>query len=288
MSSRVLCLSLLAAAAIAMPCRGQVVSPTDPASLYEQAQQPPDVPLSPDAWARFPSDVDFRSRDTWKVLIADVLKDQASIARFPLQVAEGRHWKPFVVLTAATVGLIALDPHDAPYFRRTRTFHGLNTVANGVNTGAAMVLVPAVLYGVSAQRNDSYGKQTIFLAAEAVVDAQIVTVAMKTIDRRLLPVNVPDGRYADTWFEAGLLESKSFPSGHSITAFALADVFSERYKGHRWVPWVTYGLAGVVGFSRLTLQAHFPSDVFAGGVLGIIIPHHILEAVALNPVVPGR
>jgi membrane-associated phospholipid phosphatase len=139
-----------------------------------------------------------------------------------------------------------------------------------------MVLAPVVFYAVSAKRNDAYGKHTIFLAAEAVADAQIVTFVMKTIDRRLLPINVPDHRYADTWFEAGLFDSKSFPSGHTITAFTLAEVFSERYKRHRWVPWVTYGLASAIGFSRLTLQAHFPADVFAGAALGVIIPRDVV------------
>jgi len=50
-------------------------------------------------------------------------------------------------------------------------------------------------------------------------------------------------------------------------------VFSARYRDHRWVPWVAYGVATVVGFSRITLQSHFPSDVFAGGVLGGVIGH---------------
>jgi membrane-associated phospholipid phosphatase len=139
-----------------------------------------------------------------------------------------------------------------------------------------MALVPAAFYVVSAKRSDSYGKQTMFLAAQAVADAQIMTFAMKMIDRRIRPSDVRDGSYADTWFKAGVFEGKSFPSGHTMTAFALADVFAERYKGQRWVPWVAYGLAGVVGFSRLTLQSHFPSDVFAGGVLGVVIPRGLV------------
>jgi membrane-associated phospholipid phosphatase len=139
-----------------------------------------------------------------------------------------------------------------------------------------MALVPATFYLISAKRNDSYGKQTIFLAAEAVADAQILTFGMKMIDRRIRPIDVPDHRYSQTWFKAGVFDGKSFPSGHTMTAFALADVFTERYKQHRWVPWVAYGLASGVGFSRLTLQAHFPSDVFAGAVLGVVLTHYLV------------
>ena len=31
---------------------------------------------------------------------------------------------------------------------------------------------------------------------------------------------------------------------------------------------MSYGIAALVGFSRLTLSAHFVSDVFVGGALG--------------------
>jgi len=34
---------------------------------------------------------------------------------------------------------------------------------------------------------------------------------------------------------------------------------------------VAYGLAATVGFSRLTLSAHFLSDVFAGATFGYTI-----------------
>jgi membrane-associated phospholipid phosphatase len=213
---------------------------------------------------------------TWKQLYTDVVADQKTVLKYPFQVARGHHWKPSLAVAAGIAGLVAIDPRDAPYFRRTGTFHGFNTAASGLSTGITMVLVPAAFYVVSAKRSDAYGKQTIFLAAEAVADAQIITVTMKMIDRRIRPVDVPGQAYGDTWFKARVFGGKSFPSGHTITAFALADVFTERYKGHRWVPWVAYGFAGVVGFSRLTLQAHFPSDVLAGAVLGIAIPHNLV------------
>jgi membrane-associated phospholipid phosphatase len=225
---------------------------------------------------RVPADVDFLRSHTWKRLYSDVLEDQTTVLGYSLQVARGHHWQQVLTVAGATAGLIALDPHDTPFFRRTTTFRGFNTAASGRNTGVAMALVPAAFYVLSAKRSDSYGKQTIFLAAEAVADAQIMTFAMKMIDRRIRPSDVRDDSYANTWFKAGVFDGKSFPSGHTITAFALADVFTERYKEHRWVPWAAYGLASVVGFSRLTLQAHFPSDVFAGGVLGVVIPHDLV------------
>jgi membrane-associated phospholipid phosphatase len=40
---------------------------------------------------------------------------------------------------------------------------------------------------------------------------------------------------------------------------------ARRYGNHRWIPYVAYGAAALVGFSRLSLSAHFLSDVFVGG-----------------------
>jgi membrane-associated phospholipid phosphatase len=62
-----------------------------------------------------------------------------------------------------------------------------------------------------------------------------------------------------------------FSSGHTIAAFSIATVVARRYRTRRWVPYFFYGLATLVGFSRLSLSAHFLSDVFVGGALGYSI-----------------
>jgi len=79
------------------------------------------------------------------------------------------------------------------------------------------------------------------------------------------------GNFSDTWFESKgsfLRGDGSMPSGHTIAAFSIATIVARRYGNHRWVPYVSYGMAALVGFSRLTLSAHFVSDVFVGAALG--------------------
>ena len=70
------------------------------------------------------------------------------------------------------------------------------------------------------------------------------------------------------------LSGHSFPSGHSITAFAFAGVIwaslrdepNEIYK--RMVQAVSLGIAIVIAYSRIALGVHWPLDVLAGACMG--------------------
>ncbi|GBC97215.1 Putative undecaprenyl-diphosphatase YbjG [bacterium HR16] len=64
----------------------------------------------------------------------------------------------------------------------------------------------------------------------------------------------------------GCRHSASFPSSHAVNTFAAATLFAFFYR--RWVPWVAFGLAAVVSYSRVYLGLHYPSDVLGGAVIG--------------------
>jgi membrane-associated phospholipid phosphatase len=221
----------------------------------------------------------------WKSIVPDVYHDQRSIWTFPVPLAHGDHWGPTLAIAGIFAGLVALDPHDSPYFRNNAsTYSGFNRRLSGTNAAIGIGLVPASFYAVGLVRKDSYTAHTSLLAGESVVDAGILTWVLKNATGRLRPTAIPPGgNYSDTWFKTyqpPLRADTSFPSAHTIAAFSVATVFARRYGNHRWVPWVAYGAATLVGFSRVSLQAHFPSDVFAGAAFGYIISRFV--------VMPGR
>lgn len=59
--------------------------------------------------------------------------------------------------------------------------------------------------------------------------------------------------------------SRSFPSGHTNTAFAAA-MFCSMLLGGWW--FASFVLATCVGYSRIYLGVHFPLDAAAGALLG--------------------
>ena len=243
-----------------------------PEVLGQGLPSPPSVPGSSQQTAERPV--------SWRVVPSNILQDQKPIWTFPVKAAQGEHWKPTLAILGATAALVALDPHDAPYFRRTTTFNQFNKVFSGRNMAAGTAAFPLSFYALALARRDVYGQHTSLLAGEAVADAEILATIMKNIDRRLRPSDIrPYGDFSDTWFRAhGSFTggAGSFPSGHTIAAFSVATVFAERYRQRRWGPFLAYGLAGLVGFSRITLQSHFPSDVFAGAALGYVVSRYVV------------
>ncbi len=214
---------------------------------------------------------------SWKQLPWNILRDEKGIWLFPLQVGRGEHLFPTVSVVGITAGLIVADKYDTPYFVHTTDFHGFSQIFSGTATGAAIAIVPASFYIVGLIRKDSYTEQTALLAGEAYAASAIPHVAIKVVTRRFRPLDVPPNQFNDTFFRSHVSifgKGSSFPSGHATGAFSVATVIAERYRNHRWVPWVAYGAAGLISFSRIPAREHFPSEVFFGAALGYAITRY--------------
>jgi membrane-associated phospholipid phosphatase len=239
------------------------------------AQAPGDSPVPPAAGSTRGA---TPREATWRKLPGNFLQDQKDLWLFPMKLAEGRHWLPTAIVVGGTAALIATDPQTMPHFRQTNDFHGFNRVFTSTVSGGIIAVVPATFYVASLIRKNSYDQGTALLAGEAVVDDTVLMVVMKSITQRLRPTDVaPTGKYSDTFFQSNrspIGRGTSFPSGHALMSFSVATVFARRYRQHRWVPYVAYGLASVISFSRVTTGAHFPSDVFIGAALGFAIARY--------------
>lgn len=264
-------LVVIALSALLIPSQAPAQT-TKPDQSSPAAASPNDPPDAAEPSSPSPEQTSERPV-SWKTLGQNVLADQKQIWTFPVRLFQGQNLLPTAAVLGATVGLVSLDKKESAYFRGTTTFNGFRNIFNGNATAIGMGAVPASLYAIGLIRKDSKMQHTALLGGEALADIAIVQTVLKDITRRVKPARYP----ASGWFDSKgaptsyLRGNGSFPSGHSMAAFAVATIVARRYGNHRWVPYVAYGLATAVGFSRLTLNVHFLSDIAMGGAIGYSI-----------------
>ena len=214
-----------------------------------------------------------------KQFATNILHDQKPIWTFPWKAVRGKHWKPVLGVSLATTGLVVLDPYTESYFRRPGFDSYKTGPLRGRNTTLAVSLTPVAFYLAGLAKHNSYTKNTGLLAAESLIDTQVVSAVMKNALGRLAPSDIPPGgSLRDTWFKyrGSITNRGSFPSGHTASAFAIATVISGRYRQHRWIPWVAYGTATFLSLSRLPTRAHFASEIFIGAAMGYGIGRYVV------------
>lgn len=64
------------------------------------------------------------------------------------------------------------------------------------------------------------------------------------------------------------LDRYSFPSGHTLHAVSMAILISAHFP--LWGP-AAFAFAALVALSRVVLGLHYPSDVFVGAALGLVL-----------------
>ena len=250
------------------------------ASLTLTAQEKPDTPeTSSTTSGTAPTACcsDIGRSVSLRQLPGNLLADQKDIWLFPTKLVKGEHIWPTIAIVGITSGFVASDPYSAPPFRNTTSFSGFNRVLSSTNTGAFIAAVPAAMYAIGWARKDSYAQETALLAGEAFADGFLIDLPFKAITGRREPISYTgNGPYSDSFFNGthNPLHSGGFYSVHSMGAMAVATVIARRYRSHRWVPFVAYGLAGAISFSRITRSDHFPGDVFFGGAMGFVIARY--------------
>jgi membrane-associated phospholipid phosphatase len=127
------------------------------------------------------------------------------------------------------------------------------------------VATPVVFAGVGLAKNDAYTFDTGAIVGVTEALAYVLYYPIKNyVVKRERPYA------ALTGVHTGHLDSAdkySMPSGHTTAAFAIAAALTFRYpKPYVYIP--AYAWAAFVGYGRMYLGLHYPSDVLAGAVLG--------------------
>jgi hypothetical protein len=146
-------------------------------------------------------------------------------------------------------------------------------------------LVPAIAAGsyvVGAVIKDDKIEQLGLFSIGALAAQSVVLAAVKTKAGRARP-------YADEGpnsfgNDGSKDKNQSFYSAHTAFAFTMAAVTDEVYgKDHPVVPYVAYGMATLVAWSRVHDRKHWASDVLLGAVAGKGITTLYINAAKGNP-----
>lgn len=127
------------------------------------------------------------------------------------------------------------------------------------------LLIPLVMLLVATKRRNAQGKLTALRVLASLMCCSLVTTAFKyTIQRPRPFVNYS---YIEKLSGGG---SPSFPSGHTADAFAVVCALSLMANRHKWAACALWAWAFLVGYSRLALGVHYPSDVLASILIGLM------------------
>ncbi len=124
------------------------------------------------------------------------------------------------------------------------------------------VAIPVGMFAASLITHNKKDRDHAYEMAASIAIAAATTITLKTIVKRERPYDVYPDIYPDK-IDAGY----SFPSAHTSVAFSTATSLALIYK--KWYITIPcYAWAAGVGYSRMYLGQHYPSDVLVGALLG--------------------
>lgn len=120
-----------------------------------------------------------------------------------------------------------------------------------------------IVLGVLLLCSKKYRRSGVAVLFALLLDLVLANIILKPLVARPRPCWVRDG----VELLVRVPKDYSFPSGHTMASFAAAGalLFTERKFG---IPALFLGI--LMGISRLYFYVHFPTDVLAGVILGIL------------------
>ena len=169
-----------------------------------------------------------------------------------------------VLLTAITTGGFSQSQTEVRFTKGVNPRYPSNFYFKTISSSAkpVAVAIPLGMLAVALINDNKKLETDAYETAAGIAIAAIGTEAIKVIIKRPRPYEIYSDIYPDE-----IDNGNAFPSGHTSVAFAAATSITLISK--KWylaVP--AYAWASGVGYSRIYLGQHYPSDVVAGALVG--------------------
>jgi membrane-associated phospholipid phosphatase len=193
------------------------------------------------------------------------LQTSAHMVRLPWRLAFFGCWLFFGITC------VLFDSQIQPWLNKAGHVSLVHTVADHwEQLGSTLGIVLFILVGAFSIRSDNGRTLAQFVLSVSVTGTSVQ--GLKYFIGRVRPAVTGDATlFAGPMglFSMGTTHRiDSMPSGHTAAAFAMALALASRWPKYTWL-WII--LASGVGISRTLVDAHFPSDVILGALLGTLI-----------------
>ena len=149
-----------------------------------------------------------------------------------------------------------------------------------------------VLYLHGSFMHNERQKKVAMLATKAFAITGMLVYIPKTVFGRHTPGQFEKGFENPHFWSGPGFGYQSFFSGHTSVVFSVASIVASEYSNSYPIKILAYGLAGLVGVSRIYDNAHWASDVFLGACFGYAVGKIIYNTnnwgIHLNPLVSSN
>jgi membrane-associated phospholipid phosphatase len=290
MRGRHICTFLALGAFLINATHANAGDPGDPAVSPQPAQV--HIPLTPETDSH---DNLFHSVGSGMATFGqNIVQDLNVQLHYPFHYARQHPFK-FGVGALGLVALVATDRYTQPAMADWAGDAGrarAQKLSDFGNPTTSLYLVGG-LGVVGLISGSSREKESSVMLLESLVTSGLWTHSLKTLAGRERPREA-DAEFAE-WEgphffgdrEEPGKSLRSFPSGHTTGAFAVATVLAHQYPTKGIVPVLAYTGAAAMGYSRVAVGAHWLSDVAVGALIGYgsartVINNHEQRAAALD------
>jgi membrane-associated phospholipid phosphatase len=206
-----------------------------------------------------------------------IVSDAGDIMTRPLSMG-ARGWLKFIVVAGLTATLADEEEDIQAWVQEHRTpgTQRISGIARCFGNGIYSVPALGALCIAGGLAGSDRARRTALLGLESLAITGAFTETIKQTTHKRRPVSGAGDEIP--WYGPGFMRrNRSFPSGHSGAAFAVATVVASEYGSYAAVRPLVYGAATLCALSRVHDDAHWLSDVIVGSIIGHLTARAVIR-----------